>query len=944
MRRASFLRRSPLLLLAAALVALAVFFAHDSRPAAATHGEVVWSGTLTVSVSGGDRGCGGAVGVACSTDVLTSGPEFTLGGVAYEIEEIRVNSSGTLILELDRTIPNSVTSLQVGNAGFTLANASRITVDVPNDRVAWASSGLSWSVGDTVQLRLTIVRPSGVTLAGSSLDTSGGGHTLTVNEGSSATFTVALSADPGSNTTVQLIRQEFGVHGGEPGDRCTRLRHKQKLPDTERYGAAGYDWDRDAASVSPASLTFTAGGSGNWGTAQTVTVSAPRDADTVNEQMVVLLLVSQGRQNPGPHNPQGATRDYYGPVGGTHSGNSVTGVYVKVTDTGSPTVTVTYPAGPPRNLQAAVSSVLGGQNTRTWWVDLSWGPPSGSHPAITGYEVQASDLGINDNFECEQWPAATTSDVDGTSLRYGYSAYRQNEQTRTFRFRVRAKTASGGGEWAVVTRRDVGRDGQERRQGSPGQQPQGAQQPEQDSPTHYSDLIAQVRQWRNDPNADHEQSHRERWDRALLALGETVADASLTPMTAAEAEQMARTYMHSRWNPVAQALRAIEAAATQQPDQNPAPAGTIDPDANSGSDPGPGQAPGQGPGQAPANQAPTVDLAIADATLANESATRQVFLTGRFSDADSDPLTITAASSDTAVATVAVAADYSSLTVSAQARGTATITVTASDGNGGTVSDTFTVTVKAAPVVASALADLSLEPEANHEVSLTGVFSDPDGDALTITAASSDPDTVSAFIWAGTLTVLAVTEGSATITLTAEDADGNTVTDTFDVTVSAPPAQTPANRAPTVAAALDDLSLATAATQEVSLAGVFGDADSDPLAITAASSDTSVATVSVAADYASLTVSAQAEGTATITVTADDGAGGTVSDTFEVTVAAPEPDATETPDIVARYDANGNGKIDIPEYLRAMRDRAHGTITQAELDQVVDAWLASAYE
>ena len=66
------------------------------------------------------------------------------------------------------------------------------------------------------------------------------------------------------------------------------------------------------------------------------------------------------------------------------------------------------------------------------------------------------------------------------------------------------------------------------------------------------------------------------------------------------------------------------------------------------------------------------------------------------------------------------------------------------------------------------------------------------------------------------------------------------------------------------------------------------------------------------------------------------------TDAFEVTVAAQAPQSTLT-GAAARYDANGNGKIDIPEYLAAMRDRARGTITQAELDQVVAAWLAGAY-
>ena len=59
------------------------------------------------------------------------------------------------------------------------------------------------------------------------------------------------------------------------------------------------------------------------------------------------------------------------------------------------------------------------------------------------------------------------------------------------------------------------------------------------------------------------------------------------------------------------------------------------------------------------------------------------------------------------------------------------------------MSDTFTVTVKAAPVVASGLSDVSgLEVGATQEVSLSGVFSDGDGDALTITAQSSDETVV----------------------------------------------------------------------------------------------------------------------------------------------------------------------------------------------------------
>ncbi len=193
------------------------------------------------------------------------------------------------------------------------------------------------------------------------------------------------------------------------------------------------------------------------------------------------------------------------------------------------------------------------------------------------------------------------------------------------------------------------------------------------------------------------------------------------------------------------------------------------------------------PATAPANSAPTVASAIADATVVNESGTQSVSLSGVFDDADNDALTITAASSNTAKATVSVAADQSTLKVTAKSRGTATITVTASDGNGGTVEDAFIVTVKAAPTVASAIADVSgLTAGDTRDVSLSGVFSDADGDALTITAASSSTDKVTAAVASdgSKLTLTGVAGGNATVTVTAQDSDGNQASDAFQVSVA----------------------------------------------------------------------------------------------------------------------------------------------------------------
>ena len=373
--------------------------------------------------------------------------------------------------------------------------------------------------------------------------------------------------------------------------------------------------------------------------------------------------------------------------------------------------------------------------------------------------------------------------------------------------------------------------------------PQGDQSPQ----AKYADLIAKVKEWRNDPCCVNHKPHTDRWDRVLLTFGETVADTTLTIMTAAEAQ----TYVNrgwTRWIEVTAALRELE------------------------------------------NRGPTVSSPIADATIVNESGTHQVSLSGVFSDADNDALTITAVSSNQAVATALTATDHSMLTVNAHSRGKVTVTVTADDGWGGTVSDTFTVAVKAAPVVAQAIADVSgLEVDATRDVSLSRAFSDGDGDALTITAASGDEAiaTVTVASDGSKLTVAGVAAGTATITVTAQDSDGNRVSDAFEVTVTAPQPQETPNRAPTVAAAIADATIVNeSATRQVSLSGVFSDADGDSLTLTAASSDEAVATVTVASDQSTLTVTAKSRGTATITVTASDGNGGAVNDTFTVTVKA----------------------------------------------------------
>ena len=320
---------------------------------------------------------------------------------------------------------------------------------------------------------------------------------------------------------------------------------------------------------------------------------------------------------------------------------------------------------------------------------------------------------------------------------------------------------------------------------------------------------------------------------------------------------------------------------------------------------------------APPNNAHTVADAIADATIANQSGTHQVSLSGVFSDADGDDLTITASSSNESVATVAVSND--TLTVTARSRGSATITVTARDSEGNSVSDAFDVTVAAAEAaqqqVDSApgqVVNLSLRqvqptrirvewdpPADGGGVNSYRVLLSRDGEELSTRRPGAKKQHV----------VIRKLEPGATYTVSvrAKNADGLGPVDTAQITLtlsvidddpaearaqqeqqaSAQQRQAPVNQPPTVAAPISDISgLRPGEARSVSLSGVFADADGDALTIRAEYGAAAVATVSVARDGASLTVTAVAEGTTTITVTAEDADGNRVIDAFTVTVPA----------------------------------------------------------
>ena len=184
------------------------------------------------------------------------------------------------------------------------------------------------------------------------------------------------------------------------------------------------------------------------------------------------------------------------------------------------------------------------------------------------------------------------------------------------------------------------------------------------------------------------------------------------------------------------------------------------------------------------NQAPVATGTIPAQTLfIGETGT--VNVSGYFNDPGGDALTYSASSSDASVATVTVSG--STLTVTPVTQGMATVTVTARDPGGLSAQQSFTVTVPNRPpeVLITVTPDTITTDEAiEFSPPVSEWFIDPDGDALTYAASSSDTAVALANLTDGELTVWSVAAGTTTITVTATDPGELSAELSFQVTVT----------------------------------------------------------------------------------------------------------------------------------------------------------------
>ena len=331
------------------------------------------------------------------------------------------------------------------------------------------------------------------------------------------------------------------------------------------------------------------------------------------------------------------------------------------------------------------------------------------------------------------------------------------------------------------------------------------------------------------------------------------------------------------------------------------------------------------------NDAPAVANVIPDQNATEDSAFNFQFNSNTFADSDvGDTLTYTAQLAGGGALPAWLSFDPVTRTFSGTPAngdvGTVSIDVIADDGNGGTVTDTFNIVVantNDAPIVANTIPNQNTAEDSAFNFQFnSNTFADADvGDTLTYTAQLAGGGALPAWLnfdpatrtFSGTPANGDV--GTVSIDVIADDGNGGIVTDTFNIVVAN------TNDAPTVANVIPDQN----ATEDSAFnfqfnSNTFADADvGDTLTYTAQLAGGGALPAWLSFDPVTRTFSGIPTngdvGTVSIDVVADDGNGGTVTDTFNISVAntndAPAvanviPDQNATEDSAFNFQFNSN--------------------------------------
>ena len=271
---------------------------------------------------------------------------------------------------------------------------------------------------------------------------------------------------------------------------------------------------------------------------------------------------------------------------------------------------------------------------------------------------------------------------------------------------------------------------------------------------------------------------------------------------------------------------------------------------------------------------PAVAMEIADVTV-NMGASATVDISGTFMHEELAMLNFAITSNDDSTAAGTV--DGTTVTVVGVAAGSAEITVTATDRKAQTASDTFVVTVNAAPAVVASIADLTVTAGVVETVDISGTFSDPDGmagEALTLEVAIANASLATVTLASGTISVNGIDPGTTTITVTATDTHGATSNTSFGLSVETMP-----QAVGSIAAIVLDLG---GDAGSVNVSSAFQDRDGDALTYSFSLSNTDIVNGSISGSTVNLV--ALQGGSSTGTVVASDPAGRSASQSFSITV------------------------------------------------------------
>ena len=278
------------------------------------------------------------------------------------------------------------------------------------------------------------------------------------------------------------------------------------------------------------------------------------------------------------------------------------------------------------------------------------------------------------------------------------------------------------------------------------------------------------------------------------------------------------------------------------------------------------------------NRPPQAVGTIAARVLTKGGSPVTVDVSGSFRDPDGNALSYAAESSDDLVATATVSG--SEVTIRPVSASSATVTVTATDPGGLKATQIIVVAVvpeyQPPQAVGTIAARVLTEGGSQVTVDVSGSFRDPDGDALSYAAESSDDLVATATVSGSEVTIRPVSAGSATVTVTATDPGGLKATQIIAVTVE------PQNQPPRAVGSLADQTVETGAEVSVDISDAFTDPDSDELRYSAVSDNSDVATASTTGT--SVVVTGVVAGSTDITVTATDPGGLDDSQSFTVTV------------------------------------------------------------